>query len=156
MDVAEQWGLPPGFRPVRYVISDAAKAALRGVLGPNEPVIISISNEGDSVAIVGTPFRVFTVKTSELGGSGVSGANVKEFPWEGIQDIVLGPLSLNVKISLVYRSSDGRIVATGRKAALAKEHTDHLMAFEKVGGTEIFRALLQVKNYKKMVAESAG
>lgn len=154
MDQAAQWGLPPGFTPVRYVISDDAKVVVRDLLKPNEPVIVSISNEGDTIAIVATPFRVLVVKTAGL-GAGRSGASVKEYPWEGIFDIVLSPLALNVKFAIHYRSVDGRTVEVGRRAMIAKPHVDNLMAYEKAGGQEVFKALLKIWNYKKAMAAQA-
>lgn len=152
MDVSAQWGLPPGFQPVRYIISEEAKDAVRGVLKPQEPVIISIGNEADTIAIVATPHRVLSVKTSGL-GAGVKGAMIREYPWDGIFDIVITPMTHNVKLAFHFRSSDGRTVETGRRASMAKEQVENLMAFEKVGGQDVFRALLQVWNYKKTQAD---
>lgn len=154
MDVAEQWGLPPGFAPVRYSISDDAKNALRGRLPAGEPVIISISNEGDTIAIVATPSRLFSVKTNSL-GAGAAGANIREYPWEGVFDIVSTPMTHNLKIAVHFRSSDGKKVEVGRRAMLAKPHVDNLMPFEIEGGQQVFRSLLQVWNYKRALAQNA-
>lgn len=152
MDVAEKWGLPPGFRPIRFALSDATKESLRSVLNPNEPVIISISNEGDTVAIVATPTRVFSIKTTEM-SAGASGASVRVYPWEGIFDLTMTPMTHNIKIAIEFRSSDGRTVEVGRKAKLAKPKTEQLTPFETVGGQEAFRGLLQIWNYKRSTAE---
>lgn len=148
MDSAQQWGLPPNFTPVRYAISDAAKAAVRPFLQANEPVVVSLGNEGDTIAIVGTPQRLLVIKTSTLGG-GAAGAAVKEFPWEGLRDIVSRPQTLNLTLALHYNSNDGRRVEVGKRARLAKDAVDNLMAFELVAGQEVFVALLQISNWKK-------
>lgn len=154
MDVAEQWGLPPGFAPVRYSISDDAKNALRGRLPAGEPVIISISNEGDTVAIVATPSRLFSVKTGAL-GAGAAGVNVREFPWEGVFNFVAMPMTHNLKIAVHFRSSDGKKVEVGRRAMLAKPAIENLMPFEIEAGQQVFQALLQIWNYRKAMAQDA-
>ncbi|MBW3635220.1 MAG: hypothetical protein KY445_01985 [Armatimonadetes bacterium] len=154
MDIAQQWGLPPEFVPVRYAISDDAKNALRGVLQAGEPVIVSIANEGDTVSIVATPQRLFTVKTAQY-GAGAAGASVKEFPWAGIFDIVMTPMTLNLKIAVHYRSNDGRKAEVGRRAMLAKPAVENLMPFELVGGEEVFRALLQIWNSRRAETQNA-
>ncbi|RYG75422.1 hypothetical protein EON80_00740 [bacterium] len=154
MDMAEQWGLPPGFAPVRYSISDDAKNALRGQLPAGEPVVISISNEGDTVAIVATPSRLFSVKTGSL-GAGAGGASVREYPWEGVFDFVMTPMTHNLKIAIHFRSSDGRKVEVGRRAMMGKPVVDNLMPFEIEGGQQVYRALLQVWNYKRAMEQAA-
>jgi hypothetical protein len=152
MDMAQEWGLPPGFAPVRYIISDDAKNALRGQLPVGEPVIVSISNEGDTITIVATPSRLFTVKTGSL-GAGALGASVREYPWEGVFNFVMTPMTHNLKIAVHYRSSDGRKIEVGRRAMMAKPAVENLMPFEIEAGTQVFRALLQVWNFKKAAAE---
>jgi hypothetical protein len=154
MDMAEQWGLPPGFAPVRYIISDDAKNALRGRLPAGEPVVISISNEGDTVAIVATPSCLFSVKTGSL-GAGAAGASIREYPWEGVFNLVVTPMTHNLKIAVHFRSSDGRKVEVGRRAMMAKPAVENLMPFEIEAGQQVFRALLQIWNYKRATAQGA-
>ena len=48
-DPAVLWGLPPGFEPVRQPIPDAAKQVLLPMLSADEPVLVMIANEGDSI-----------------------------------------------------------------------------------------------------------
>ncbi|PQV64893.1 hypothetical protein B1R32_103160 [Abditibacterium utsteinense] len=148
MDSAQQWGLPAGFAPVRYTISDEVKSALRARLTPGDPVVVSIANESDTVSIVATPSRLFTIKTGSL-GAGAAGVLVREYPWEGVFDIVATPMTHNLKIALHFRSNDNRTVEVGRRAALAKPAVENLMPFESAGGTEVFRALLQIWNARR-------
>ena len=142
------WGLPPDFSPVRYALSDEAKNAIRPLLNPNEPVVVSLANEGDTVTIVATPQRVFVVKTGAL-GAGASGTNVREFPFEGIFDIVKRPQTHNLTLAIHYRSNDGKRVEVGRRALLARERVENLMPFEIAAGEDVFRALLQIWNWKR-------
>lgn len=153
MNAAAQWGLPPEFAPVRYAISDDAKNVVRGLLQPNEPVIVSISNEGDAVTIVATPYRVFVIKTNSY-GAGASGAAVREFPYEGIERIVMRPQVLNLTLALHYRTSDGKKVEVGRRAKLAKPAVDNLMAFEIAAGEEVYDALFKIWEFKQNNAVS--
>ena len=148
MDNNPNWGLPPAFTPVRYAVSDAAKSAVRPLLAANEPVIISLGNEGNSVSLVGTPRRLFVIKISDLGG-GAAGAKIREFPWEGIAQIVKRPQTHNLTLALHFRSNDGKTVEVGRRAALAKPAVDNLMAFEIAAGEEIFLVLMQMVNWTK-------
>jgi hypothetical protein len=148
MSNAIQWGLPPEFVPVRYAIPDEAKHLVRDLLQPNEPVIISIGNEGDTVSLVATPYRVMVVKTASL-GAGASGGSVREFPYEGIERIVMRPQSINLTLALHYRTSNGRTVEVGRRARLAKPAVDNLMAFELVAGQEVYEALLSIWEFKR-------
>ncbi len=156
MDASQKWGLPPEFALVRYPIPEEAKIAARAVLGAEEPVLVSLGNEGDTVALVATPGRILTVKTQEL-GAGAGGAQVKSFPYPGIFDLTLRPQTFNVSFAIEYRTSDrGRTVEIGRRALMGHPKTDTLMAFEKVAGEEAFRALLQLWNWKKMQAQTDG
>jgi len=153
MSNAAQWGLPPDFAPARYAIPDEAKNVVRGLLQPNEPVIISIGNEGDTIALVATPYRVLVIKTSAL-GAGAAGANVREFPYEGIERIVMRPQTINLTLALHYRTSNGRTVEVGRRARMAKPAVDNLMAFELAAGEEVYAALQKVWEFKREQAVS--
>ncbi len=151
MDSAQQWGLPPGFAPARYAISDEVKAALRGRLTAGDPVIVSIANESDTVSIVATPGRLFTVKTGGL-GAGATGVAVREYPWDSIQNMVQTPMTHNLKIAVHFRSNDGRTIESGRRAILAKPAVENLMPFEIEAGTEVFSALMQIWNARRAAA----
>jgi hypothetical protein len=147
-----QWGLPQTFLPARYAISDEVKNALRGIIS-GEPVLVSIANEGDTVSIVATPNRLFTIKTSQL-GAGAAGASVREYPWEGVFDLVMTPMTHNLKIAVHFRTVDGRKPEVGRRAALGKPAIENLMPFESVAGAEVFRALLQLWNTKRAASQT--
>jgi len=148
MDVAERWGLPAGFKPVRYPITEEVKGVLRDLLGPNEPVIVTLSNEGNTITLIATPQRLFTVRSGTVGGSGITGANVREFPWEGITKLILQPAALNVKIAIHFRSKDGRTVEVGRRAAMANDAVDNVMPFESAPGSEAFEAIYNIWEHK--------
>lgn len=150
MDSAQRWGLPPGFTPARYTISDEVKMALRERLTPGDPVVVSIANESDTVSIIATPTRLFTIKTGAL-GAGAAGIAVREYPWEGVFNLVQTPMTHNMKIAVHFRSNDGRTVETGRRAMLAKPAVENLMPFESEGGAEVFGALLQIWNTRRAV-----
>jgi hypothetical protein len=147
-DPAALWGLPPDFEPVRLPISDDAKQALRPMLSAQEPVLVTISNEGDSIALVATPLRILSVKT---GGTqaGATGASVKEYPYEGITDMKIQSAAINVKIALHFKTTNnGRTVEVGLRAKLAKDHVDNLMPFESTGGAEAFKAIYDIWVHK--------
>ncbi len=144
MSNATQWGLPPDFTPVRFPISDEAKAAVRSLLGQSDPVVISLANDEDAIAIIGTPTRLLVVKLSAL-GAGAAGVKVREFPWEGIERIVATPLSFQLKIALHYRSSNnGRTVEVGRRAKLADAAVENLAGFDLDNGTAVVAAMTQI------------
>lgn len=140
--------LPPDFVPARYAISDEVKAALRPLLVAGEPVVVSIANESDTVSLVATPKRLFTVKTGAL-GSGAAGIAIREYPWQGVFDIVQTPMTHNLKIAVHFRSNNGKVVEVGRRAMLAKPAVENLMPFENQSGSEVFRALLQLWNFHR-------
>lgn len=150
-DVAAQWGLPPGFQPVRHAIPDVVKEVVREMLGPNEPVIVTLSNEGDTISIVATTQRMFTARTGDLGGAGVTGCKLMEFPWEGITNIVKQQAGPNVKIAIHYKTKDGRTVETGMRAKMGKDAVDNAMPFENEAGTEAFEALNAVWLHKTAI-----
>jgi hypothetical protein len=149
MDASQKWGLPPDFAPVRYAIPDHAKIAVRALLGADEPVIVSLSNEEELVSIVATPERIITVRAQELGvGAGTS--QVKSFPWPSVFDLTLRPQLHTATLVIEYRTSDGgKTVEIGRRALLAKPKSDTFLGFQKAAGEDAFRALLQVWNWKK-------
>ena len=150
-EIAAQWGLPLGFQPVRYPVSDDVKLLIRDLLNANEPVIVSISNEDDTISLIGTPQRLFSVRTGAT--AGVTGFNVREFPWEGITSLVLQSGSLNVKIVVSYRTTgDGRTVEVGRRAAMGRPAVDNLMPFETTAGTAVFEAIHSIWHHKRTSA----
>ena len=148
MDIAQRWGLPESFTPIRYAISEETKEMMRGVLEPNEPVVATIANEGDTVIVIATPQRLFTIKTKTIGGAGVTGFNTKVFPWEAITNLVLQPATLNVVFQIHYKSNDGIKVEVGRRAKMAKDTTDKVMPFETEAGTQFFQAVYGIWHHK--------
>src|SRR4028119_1290101 len=114
-DAAVRLGLPPGLMPARFPIADDVKDLIRDMLSPGEPVIVTLSNEGNSISLVATSQRVFSIRSGLV--AGVTGFTVREFPWEGISDLRLQAAALNVKISIHFKSTDGRTVEVGRRAA---------------------------------------
>jgi hypothetical protein len=150
-EIATQWGLPPGFQPVRYPVSDDVKSLIRDLLNTNEPVIVSIANEDGTISLIGTPQRLFSVRTGAT--AGVTGFNVREFPWEGITSLVRQSGSLNVKIVVSYRTTgDGRTVEVGRRAAMGRPAVDNLMPFETATGTAVFEAIHSIWQHKRTAA----
>ncbi len=148
MTNSPRFDLPPGFVPVRAPISDEVKAAVRPVLPPGEPVLVSLANESDTVTLVATQNRLYTVKTGEM-GAGAAGVSIREYPWEAVFDIVQTPMTHNLKIAVHFRSNNGKTVESGRRAMLAKPAVENLMPFENQTGSEVFRALLQLWNYRR-------
>ena len=149
MSNATKWGLPPEFAPARFPISDDAKAAVRPLLTAGDPVVISLANDEDAIALVGTPQRLLVVKISAL-GAGAAGVKVREFPWQGIARIVATPLSFQLKIALHYRSSNnGRTVEVGRRAKLADAAVENLAGFDLEQGNAVFAAMLQIWESKR-------
>ncbi len=151
-DAAVRWGLPPGFIPARFPIADDVKELIRDMLQAGEPVIVTLTNEGNSISLVATPQRVFSIRSGM--GAGVTGYTVREFPWEGITDLRLQASALNVKISIHFKSSDGRTVAVGRRAAFGKPAVDNLTPFETNAGTQVFEAIHSVWHYKKNIPQA--
>ncbi len=149
MDISEKWGLPPGFAPVRFEVSDDAKAAVRPILGAGEPVILSLQNEEETVALIGTPGRVLSVRAQEMGVN--AGASlVKSFPWPGVFELTMRPQAGTVSLVIEYPTTDGgKTVEVGVRAKLAKTKQDVFAGFPKEEGEAVFRAMLQVSNWKK-------
>jgi len=149
MDTSEKWGLPPAFAPLRFEIPDAAKEAARRELHAGEPVIVSIANEDDVITLLATPERLLSIRLQEMGVH-AGQPQFKTFPWDGIFDITLRPQSERVSLVIAYRSSDnGKTVEVGKRAILGKEKQDVFAPFIKEEGEAVFRALLQVWNWKK-------
>ena len=148
-DIAVRWGLPPGFAPLRFAVPDEVKSAVRDFLQGNEPVILAIANEGQTVSVVCTPQRLLTIKTGQ--GSGVTGCTIKEFPWEGITNLVMQHAGVNLKYAIHYRSKDGRTVETGMRAKLAQAAVDNVMAFENEAGTQVFEAINTIWLHKTSI-----
>lgn len=147
-DTATRWGLPADFEPVRLPIPEDAKFALRPMLTADEPVLVTISNEGDTISIVATSQRIFSVKTGGA-NAGATGATVKEYPYEGITDMKIQSAAINVKIALHFKTTNGgRTVEVGHRAKLAKDHVDNLMPFESTAGAEAFKAIYDLWVHK--------
>lgn len=149
MDTFEKWGLPSDFAPARFPVSDAAKNAVRPVLGANEPVIVSLQNDDEVVSILATPGRILVVRVQET-GIAAGGATVKSFPWPGVFELTMRPQAFNVSLVIEYRTSDnGKTVEIGRRALLGKAKSDILAGFPKEEGEAVFQALLQLWNWKR-------
>jgi len=149
MDASQKWGLPPDFAPARFAIPDDAKNAVRAELSAGEPVIVSLSNQDELVTLLATPRRVLAVRVQEMGvNAGTLG--VKSFPWDGIADITMRPQNQVVSLVIAYKTSDGgKTVEVGKRAILGKDKSDIFAPFNKDEGEAVFRALLQVWNWKK-------
>jgi hypothetical protein len=145
-DAASRWGLPSGFTPVLMPLPDEVKAALRPLLQPNEPVIISLTNEGNSVHLVATTERLFTVRSGMTAGTG--GMSVREYSWAAIADLKMLQSPLNVKITISFHSRDGKKPESGPRAKQWKLHTDQVMPFETARGAQAFEALQNVWIHK--------
>lgn len=152
MNNAQSFGLPPDFAPARFAVSDEVKNAVRPLLSAGEPVLVSIANESDSVSIVATPRRLFTVKIGAL-GAGAAGIAIREYLWPAVFDIVQTPMTHNLKIAVHFRSNNGKTIEIGRRAMLAKPAVENLMPFENQSGSEVFQALLQLWNAGKANVE---
>ncbi|RYX85293.1 hypothetical protein EON83_06775 [bacterium] len=149
MDISEKWGLPPGFAPVRFDVPEEAKNAVRSVLGANEPVIVSLTNDEELVSLVATPGRILSVRTQEIGIS-AGNSQVKTFPYPGIFNLTLRPQPLIVSFVLEYRTSvNGKTVEIGRRAALGKPKADTLTGFSREQGEAAFNALVALWKWKK-------
>jgi hypothetical protein len=104
--------------------------------------------------VIATPQRLIVVK-SGAAGAGVTGFNTKEYPWEGITNLVFQPVSINCKYSICYKSSGGK-VATGTRAKLGKDAKDDVMPFETVAGEEAFQAIYAIWHHKMMQLQQAN
>jgi hypothetical protein len=153
MDIAQRWGLPEGFAPVRYPLAEEVKDVARGVLAPGEPAIVTLANESQSISLIASPQRLIVIKSGAV-GAGVTGFNTKEFPWEAITNLIFAPLSLNCKFSICYKTSGGD-VATGRRAKMGKDAKDDVMPFELAAGEEVFQAIYAIWHHKMSQPQSA-
>ena len=143
VDAVARWGLPPGFAPVRFPVSDDVKSIVRDLLSAGEPVVVSLANEGDSISIIATPHRFFSIRTGQT--AGVTGCTVREYAWPAITNMTLQQAALNVKIGINFRSTDGgRTAEVGRRAAFGKPATDNLMPFEPAAGAQAFEAIQSI------------
>ncbi len=148
MNTPAAWNLPADFVPFRQPVSDEVKATVRPMLGENEPVILSLTNDEGGLTLVGTPLRLLSIKTGEL-GAGAAGVKVRDFPWEGITRIVSTPLSFQLKIALHFRSTNGRTVEVGRRAQLAKAQIENLAGFDLDKGNALVAAMMQIWESKR-------
>jgi hypothetical protein len=53
----------PGFAPARFPIADDVKDLIRDMLEAGEPVIVTLTNEGNSISLVATSQRVFSIRS---------------------------------------------------------------------------------------------
>lgn len=141
------WDLPPDFAPVRYPVSEEVKTIVRPLLGANEPVIVSLTNDEDAIALLATPDRLLAIKIGGL-SAGAAGVNVREFPWAGLTNIVTTQVGLQMKVALHFRSSNGRTVEVGRRAQLGKPAVENLAGFDAQMGGAACAALTQIWNHK--------
>jgi hypothetical protein len=148
MDTAQRWGLPPGFAPVRFPITDEVKEVVRRILEPDEAVIATIANESGTVSIVATNQSLITVKSGDMGAT-ATGVQTKEYLWEAIENLVLQPGSLNVAIQIHYKTSGGGKVEIGRRAKMGRDAVDKVMPFHTENGTAVFEALHTVWEHKR-------
>jgi hypothetical protein len=150
---AARWGLPEDFEPVRYAVNDDIKALVRDLLGPDEPVLVTVANESDSISLIATTQRIFTIRS---GGAtaGVTGFTTREFPWEALTDMRLQSGALNVGISLHFQSKDGgRTAEVGVRAKFGKPAVDKIMPFESAAGTTAFEAIHSLWHYRRSVQQ---
>lgn len=154
MDSAQRWGLPEGFATIRYPLAPEVKEVARGVLAPDEPAIVTLANEAQTVSIIATPQRLLVMK-SGAAGAGVTGFNTKEYPWEAITNLIFAPVSVNCKFSICYRTTGGSKVETGRRAKMGKDAKDEVMPFEHAAGEEVFQAIYAIWHHKMMQLQSA-
>lgn len=155
MDSAQKWGLPEGFTPLRLPIDDEVKSVVRGVLQPQEAVVVTIANESGTVTVIGTTSRLLTIK-SGTAGAGVTGFQTKEYPWEALTNLVLQPASLNVVYRIDYKTSGGGKVEVGRRARMGKDASDKVMPFDTQDGTRAFEALYSILEHKKAEQAARG
>ena len=145
-DPAVRWGLPPGFQPVVSPLPNEVKDVLRGMLRPNEPIIASLGNEGDTIFIVASTQRVFSVRRGAT--AGVTGFTIRPYEWNEITDMKMQTASLNVRIVLSYHSRDGRTPESGPRAKQWKLHTDSLAPFETARGSQVYEAIQSIWIHK--------
>ncbi|HEX8552456.1 MAG TPA: hypothetical protein VF681_12985 [Abditibacteriaceae bacterium] len=139
-DVATQWGLPEGFKPVRFPVNDDIKQLVREIIEPGEAIIACVANEGDTIALLATNRRVLTIRSGA--NAGVTGFTTRDFTWEALTDMRLQSNPTNVAISLHFQSKDnGRTAEVGQKAKFAKPAIDKVMPFETNAGTQVFEAI---------------
>jgi hypothetical protein len=140
---AARWGLPEGFAPVRFAIADDIKELLRPMLGLAEPAVVTLANIEGTVTLVGTPQRLFVVRSGGT-SAGVTGYSAREFPWAGMTKLVLAHAGHNVKLSIGFRTSNGRTAEVGRRAAMGRDATEHAFPFDAAQGQGAFAALHQI------------
>ena len=153
MDNAARWGLPEGFVPVRSAIPDDVKELLRPMLSPGELAVVALANAEDTVTLIGTQYRLF-VGRSGATSAGVTGYTARELPWAGVTKITLSHAGTNVKLSFGFRTSNGRDVEVGRRAAMGRDAVEHAMPFESSQGQAAYAALYQLWQHATQAVES--
>jgi len=132
---------------------DDVKEAIRPQLAANEPVIVSLTNRTGSITILATPYRLFAIKTGELSGAGVSGCNIKEYPWAGITRLVGQQAMDNLRLAIHYRSINGKTVEVGRRAAMGRPAVDNLTPFDLDKGRQMLHAITMIWESRAAVEE---
>ena len=150
---AARWGLPEGFVPVRFAIADEIKELLRPLLNAGEPAVVTLANIEGVVTLVGTPQRLFVVRSGQA-SAGVTGFSAREFPWEGVTKFTLAHAGAAVKLSVGFRTSNGRTAEVGRKAAMGRDATENALGFEAGQGQEAFAALHQIWQHVRQAGQA--
>lgn len=152
VDAAESWGLPEGFVSVRFQIQDEIKSLLRPLLQAGEPVVVTLANIESTITLVGTPQRLFVVR-SGTALSGVTGFSAREFPWAGVTRLTLAHAGASVKVSVGFRTSDGRTAEVGRRATMGRDAIEHAMPFDAGQGQAAFGALHEIWQHAQRTGE---
>ncbi len=147
-DEASRWGLPEGFAPVRFAIADEIKVLLRPLLNPGEPAVVTLSNVEGAVTLVGTPRRLFVVRSGGV-AAGASGVSSREFPWQGVTKLTLAQTAQNVKLAIGFRTSNGRTAEVGRRAVMGRDAVENAIGFDAAQGQAAFAALHQIWQHVK-------
>ncbi len=152
---ALRWGLPPGFVPVRSAIADEVKVLLRPMLNAGEPAVVTLANVEEAVTLIGTPQRLFVVRTGDV-AAGATGASVRELPWAGVTKLTLSHTCQNVKLAIGFRTSNGRTAEVGRRAVMGRDAVENVLGFEAAQGQAAFAALHQIWQHVKATESASG
>lgn len=148
---ASRWGLPNEFVPVRFAIADEIKQLLRPMLGAGEPAVVTLANIEGVVTLVGTPQRLFVVRSGEA-SAGVTGFSSREFPWLSVTKLTLAHGGQSVKLMVGFRTSNGRTAEVGRRAAMGRDAVENALGFDSAQGNAAFGALHQIWQHVRQSA----